>query len=471
MVGALSAIPAPALARSLKANDTIRLGIIGVRGKGAHHIEIFQKLSGAKIVALCDADSEVLQREQDKLAKNQIKTDGYRDMRRLLDRKDIDAVVTATPNHWHSLVTVWACQAGKDVYVEKPVSHNVWEGRKAVEAARKYKRIVQTGTQSRTDPALHEAFHYLRAGNLGTIRLARGFCYKRRESIGRVAGPQSVPASVDYNLWSGPAPMVPLMRKNLHYDWHWVWPTGNGDIGNQGVHEIDMCRWAIGQQGLPERILSLGGRFGYVDDAETPNTQLTYYDYQPVPILFEVRGLPQAAGDEGEAMDSYKGVRIGVVIECENGYFAGGAGGGWAFDKEGRKLKQFVGTGGKDHQENFLKAVRSRKVSDLSADILEGHRSSALCHLGNISVQLGQRLSREKIQSTLRSNQPMEEAFGRFQSHLQANGVDLSLNHVALGPSLSFDPTEEKFRGEWSEYSNLLLRRDYREPFAIRDHV
>jgi ABC-type proline/glycine betaine transport system permease subunit len=175
------------------------------------------------------------------------------------------------------------------------------------------------------------------------MKLVRGFCYKRRKSIGKVQEAQPIPATVDYNLWSGPAPMAPLMRKSLHYDWHWAWLTDNGDIGNQGIHEMDMCRWAAGQAGLPPRVACLGGRFGYVDDGETPNTQLAYFDYQPVPILFEVRGLPMAREEEGESMDNFKGVRVGVVIECEDGYFAGGAGGGSVFDRNGKKIKQFAG--------------------------------------------------------------------------------------------------------------------------------
>jgi predicted dehydrogenase len=357
------------------------------------------------------------------------------------------------------------------VYVEKPVSHTVWEGRQAVAAARKYRRIVQTGTQSRSDPALHEAFEYLRQGNLGAIKLARGFCYKRRASIGRAAGAQPIPSNLNYDLWTGPAPLVPLMRKNLHYDWHWVWPTGNGDIGNQGVHEIDMCRWAIGQQGLPPRVLSVGGRFGYVDDAETPNTQIAFYDYQPVPILFEVRGLPMAKGEEGEAMDNFKGVSIGLVVECENGYFAGGAGGGWMFDKQGKRIKQFAGTGGKDHQENFIKAVRTRKLSDLSADIEIGHWSSALCHLGNISYRLGQKSSPAQIKERLQSNPHMTESWERFQSHLKVNEVDLGQELTVLGPSLTLDTARECFVGDWSEMANLLVRRQYREPYVIREKV
>lgn len=435
------------------------------------HIKLFEKIPGVRIVALCDADRDVLQHGLRLLEKNRPKVDGYADLRHVLDRKDIDAVVVATPNHWHSLLTVWACQAGKDVYVEKPVSHNVWEGRKAVEAARKYNCIVQTGTQSRTDPALQQAFAYLQSGQLGKMRLVRGFCYKRRPSIGQASGAQRVPANVNYDLWCGPAPLMPLMRKNLHYDWHWVWPTGNGDIGNQGVHEVDMCRWVLGQNALPPRVMSYGGRYGYVDDGETPNTQIVFYDYKPVPMIFEVRGLPLAKGEEGETMDSYKRIRIGLLVECEHGFFAGGSGGGVIIDNDGKRVKDWSGPGGRDHQENFIKAVRSRKVSGLNADIQEGHISSALCHVGNISQRLGQRSSPDEVRERAQGNKDAEDALDRCLSHMKANEVDLAKEGVAQGPWLSVDAAAERFVGDWSETANLLLKRDYREPFVIREKV
>ena len=470
---ALAAFPSIGFSQASSPAGDIRIGIVGVGGKGADHINTFKKLPGVRIVALCDADENVLNGQCQKLRKENIEVTGVVDMRKLLDRKDIDAVVTATPNHWHSLFTVWACQAGKDVYVEKPVSHEIWEGRKMVEAARKYKRIVQPGTQSRSDPALHEAFEYLQKGNLGKIKIIRGFCYKRRASIGKVRGAQPLPAKLDYNLWCGPAPMDLLMRKNLHYDWHWVWPTGNGDIGNQGIHEMDMCRWVSGQKTLPPQILTIGGRFGYEDDATTPNTQIAIFAYDPVPIIFEVRGLPmgKAEGDEGEAMDNYKGARIGLVVECENGYFSGGGGGGSAFDNEGKRIKQFKGPGGKDHQLNFIQAVRSRKPEELNGNIEECHISSAMCHMANISYRLGQKSPVSEIKEKLSSCQFCTETFTRFENHLKANEVDLQKTQAVLGPALKMDAGTERFTGDWSREANLLIKREYREPFVIRDQV
>ena len=472
-VGASTGLVGTVCGQVLGANDNIRVAIVGLRSQGTYHIDTFRKIDGVRVAALCDADRNILEREANRFSERGERVDCYADVRKLLEDKNIDAIATATPNHWHSLLTVWACQAGKDVYVEKPVSHNIWEGRKMVEAARKYKRIVQAGTQRRSDTGVLEAFKYIQQGNLGKIKLARGFCYKRRESIGKVSGPQAIPEGVDYDLWTGPAPLVPLRRKNLHYDWHWVWATGNGDIGNQGVHEMDMCRWILGEKGLARRVMSIGGRFGYEDDGETANTQIAILDYEPVPIIFEVRGLPR--GKDNPAMDSYRGIRIGVVIECEGGYFAGGGGGGWVYDNEHRKVKQFSGDGGGGHQGNFIKAVRSRKVSDLNADIEEGHLSSALCHMANISHRLGQMSCPEEVHERIQGNKEAEETFARFSEHLTANEVDLSKEQVVLGPWLAIDPEKERFvsDGEYDmgRWANGLLSREYRKGFTVPAQV
>jgi predicted dehydrogenase len=448
------------------ANSDIRIAVVGIHSQGRNHINWFRKIPGVRVVAVCDADKSFLEREEAEFAKRNEKVATYVDYRKLLDDKDIDAVITATPNHWHALVTVWACQAGKDVYVEKPVCHNIWEGRRMVEAARKYHRIVQAGTQRRSDTGLREAIDYINQGNLGKVVLVRGFVYGRRDSLGKVDGPQPVPETVDYNLWSGPAPMTPLMRKNLHYDWHWVWPTGDGDFGNNGIHYIDICRWVTGKNELAPRVISVGGRFGYVDDGQTPNTQIVFLDYQPVPILFELRNLPRAKGDS--AMDHYRGVRDGgVIIDCENGYFAGG----WAYDKSGKRIKQFRLTEGTGHHENFIQAVRSRKVSDLNADVLEGYLSAALCHMGNISYRVGKQASYEEIVPSIQGNASLMESFERMQDHLLVNGVDIKQTPRILGPWLTMDPQTEKFTGAFAEETNKLVRGSYRDPFVVPETV
>lgn len=458
------------------ANNNIRVAVVGLGGKdsgrkGQQHVNIFRKLPGVRVAALCDVDKEHLEREVKSFKDRKENIDAYIDVRKILDDKNIDAIVIATPNHWHSLLTVWACRAGKDVYVEKPVSHNIWEGRKMVEAANKYGRIVQAGTQSRSDKGLAKALVYIRQGNLGKILLARGLCYKRRASIGKVNGPQPIPESVDYNLWTGPAPLVPLMRKRLHYDWHWLWATGCGSIGNVGLHQMDICRWALGQTALAPRVISIGGRFGYIDDGQTANTQIAILDYQPAPILFEVRSLPRkkedAQKDAWAAMDNYRGIRVGVVIHCEHGYFAGG----WAYDNNGKKIKQFRRDGGGGHQANFIKAMRSRKTADLNADILEGHISSALSHMANISHRIGTESSPDQIKEVISGNKDALEAFERFESHLSANGVDLRKTPAVLGPWLKMDSAKETFVGEFAGRANKFLRRHYRKPFVVPEKV
>jgi predicted dehydrogenase len=455
------------------ANDAIRVAVVGLRGKGAHHVEMLKAIPGVRIVALCDVDEAILDKRASELSAENIAVAKHVDVRRLLEEKDLDAITIATPNHWHALMAIWACQAGKDVYVEKPVSHNVWEGRKLVEAATKYGRIVQAGTQTRSDEALLELAREVRAGKLGRILRARGFCYKRRESIGRVAGPQPIPPGVHYDLFCGPAPLEPLRRSQLHYDWHWSWATGNGDIGNQGIHEMDVCRWMLGEEGLPPRAFSVGGRFGYVDDGETPNTQIAVLDYQKAPILFEVRGLPRKTGVGYE--DQYRGVRIGYVIEGEDASFVGGGGGGWIHDRDGRKVKQLSSEGGGGHMENFVQAVRSRRPQDLAAPIEGAHVSSALCHLANISHRLGTAVPMADVKARETARPDVSEALDRLAAHLGDNGVDLAQTPPVLGPALELVPDEERFASrsdyDLGAFANVLARGTYRPPYVVPETV
>ena len=369
---------------------------MGFNSRGNDHIAGFKKIKGVRLVALCDVDSNVLEKGRADLAKDGIQVQTYTDVRKLLESGEIDAISTATPNHWHALLATWACQAGKDVYVEKPVSHNVWEGRQIVAAARKYGRIVQTGTQSRSNPGLREAIAWLHAGNLGAIQVARGLCYKPRQSIGNVAVPTQVPDHINYDLWCGPSPLKPLMRSKLHYDWHWQFITGNGDLGNQGIHQMDIARWALGATTLSPKVFSVGARAGYQDNGDTPNSQFVYHQYEKASLIFEVRGLPKAKEYQdarwNKSMPEFRGAQVGVIIHCENGYMViPSYESAKAFDKNGREIKSWKQ--GADHYANFVAAVRSRRSSDLNAEILEGHLSSALCHTGNISYLLGKKLA------------------------------------------------------------------------------
>jgi len=453
-------------ARVAGANGDIRFAVVGFNGRGKSHIQGLSEVNGTRLVALCDVDRNVLDREVKKCRDAGQKVEGYTDIRKLLENDDIDVVSFATPNHWHALGAIWAMQAGKDVYLEKPVSHNVWEGRRTVEVARQLNRICQTGTQSRSSSGLAEGIAWVRGGHIGKILRARGFCYKRRPSIGKVDGPQPIPPGIDYDLWCGPAPKEPLMRQRLHYDWHWVWPTGNGDLGNQGIHQMDMCRWALGEGALSPRVLAVGGRLGYVDDGTTPNTMIVLHDYPAAPILFEVRGLP--TGADAKVMDKYKGVSIGIVVDCEGGtMIISNYSTARILDKSGTEIKKFSGSS--SHFANFIDAVRSRKSSDLNADILEGHLSSALCHTGNISYRLGKKRKPEQIRDTVESDKDLAEALGRMEDHLAANNVDLKKTPATLGVVLKMDPQTERFSG--NRKANKLLTRKYRKPFVVPTKV
>ncbi|MEM9382634.1 MAG: Gfo/Idh/MocA family oxidoreductase [Planctomycetota bacterium] len=468
------AMPHVAFSRGGKAwrpNDELRVAVIGIRSRGRGHIGGMHKQEGVRVVAVCDCDTAFLEREKKAFAERGEDLDTHVDLREVLDRDDIDVVTSATPNHWHALLTIWACQAGKDVYIEKPVSHNVWEGRKMVEAARKHGRIVQAGTQSRSSHAIRDAVAWLQAGGLGKIRYAQGLCYKPRRSIGKIDGARPVPETVDYDLWLGPAAREPLTRKNLHYDWHWVFATGNGDMGNQGIHQMDLCRWALGYEGLSSRILSVGGRLGYDDDGNTPNTQVTLHEYgDGPPIVFETRGLPEskAAQSEKWKMDRVNGVSIGAWIHCENGALRlPNYRSAQAYDANGTLVKEWKGAD--DHYANFVEAVRSRDASKLNADIEQGHVSSALCHTGNISHRIGVDARPEEIRELCAGRGPAADAVERMGAHLQANGVDLDADMLTAGALLEMDPATERFTND--PRANRMLRRDYRAPFVVPEEV
>lgn len=456
------------------ANDRIQVAVIGVRGQGSGDTEDFVKnpSHNCVVATICDCDEAVIGRAMTVAEKYQGFTPKYeKDLRRVLDDKSIHAVSIATPNHWHALAAIWAMQAGKDVYVQKPVSHNVLEGRRMVEAARKYGRICQTGTQSRSNQGMREALSYIHSGKLGKVYLARGLCYKRRPSIGLVSGEQPIPKTIDYNLWTGPAPIRPLLRKQLHYDWHWIWDYGNGDLGNQGIHEMDKARWGLGKNELPRSVISLGGRFGYVDDGETPNTMLIRYDYGDCELLFEVRGLPTGSpypgksfAKEGKKRQNYVG---NIWYGTEGFLVCPSYSSGVAFNNDGEVVAQF--NGGGDHKGNFLKAVRSRRYEDLTADIAEGHLSSALCHLGNISHRLGEDEPMVRKVCCFGDSKPAGEALSSMLEHLSDNKVAAEATRWRVGRLLVLDPKTERVVND--QQASLLLSREYRKGFEVPDQV
>lgn len=456
-------LPLAVTSRALGANDEIRVGVVGVGGRGAgSHVPGMQRQPGVRVVALCDPDRGRMGRCAEAFERqHQRKVDQYADVRKLLDRKDVDVIANATQNYWHGLSTIWACQAGKHVYVEKPLSHYIWEGRQMVRAARKYGRIVQTGTQRRSQRSVIEAIRWVRAGSLGKIQHITAFANKPRGPIGKRDTPLPIPDEVDYELWCGPAKKLPLYRNRLQYDCSFVWNTGDGESCNQGVHEIDMARWCLGAAELPRRVMSIGGRFIWDDAADVPNTQIIYYDFPQAPILYEVHNMTAAKGSRN--MPSFRGQSTGICVQCEGGYVNIPA--GQAYDQRGQRIKTF--SGGDDHFANFIQAVRSGRGSDLRADVAEGHLSTAICHAGNISYRLGRRASRKEMLEQVRGVEVWEGMFDRLETYLKGWEIDVEAATVTLGPWLEIDPKAETFRA--NPAANELARGTYREPYLLPD--
>jgi len=518
--------PSTQPSRRIPPSERVAVAVLGLHGRGLEHLENFASNDQVEVVAICDPDEAQYAKAQRKLLEHSrpaAKT--YQDIRKLLEDRAIQAVSIATPNHWHTLAGVWAMANGRDVYVEKPVSHNISEGRRLEQARIKYRRVCQAGLQSRSNRACQEATKYIHDGHIGKVMLSRGLCYKRRDSIGHFED-SSPPPTLDYNIWLGPAPQRPFNKNRFLYNWHWNWDYGNGDIGNQGVHQMDIARWALGK-GLPRAVTSLGGRFGYKDDGLTPNTQLAVFDYGDAKLLFEVRGLKTSP---------LMGVLTGNIVYGTEGFvaFTGDYGTAAAFDNKGKRVKTFHGAS--NHFANFISAVQSRSQSDLNCPVLEGHLSSALCHLANVSYRLGVDQPFPVPGHEVMQDIDLTEAFGRFEQHLadstfstidpnkiaaqfgeapsgpksKSRGVDrdpqasqdsLAQNAAAklhagdsasdepttrpsgpkeqllkletmtyqLGPRLEFDPKTETFGA--NRQANHYLTREYRSPFVVPQRV
>ncbi len=468
-----TALAATALSTSrvMGANDKIRVACIGVGGRGMTTAKWFAKEPGVEIATLCDADTKRM--EQAKNSFPQAKTE--QDLRKVMEDDSIDAIAISTGNHWHALATIWACQAGKDVYVEKPVSHNIWEGRKIVDAARKYKRIVQGGTQQRSDGMHDELKAFLDSGKIGKIKYVRCNRYGLRGSIGGpTKTPLTPPDSVDYDLWLGPAQDVPIHRPKLHYDWHWDWNCGNGELGNWGPHILDDLRNVVFRDkiALPKRVIAGGGRLNWNDAGETPNTHFIYMDTGEVPVIVDVHNLPRKKGVN--AGDTYKRRRTNafVIVECEDGYLTWARGGGAAFDSNGKRIAKFSGNAGAGHAKNFFDAMRSRKQEDLKGEIEQIHYSSAWCHLGNLSYRLGADYSREQAEASVKGFEPWHDVIGDFHEHLTANEIDSKNGKIMLGADLTIDPKKETFTGDSATPEALaLLTREYRKGFVVPENV
>jgi predicted dehydrogenase len=400
-VGAAAAFAAPTLIPSsaFGSNAKVTVAVLGVNGRGTNHIDGFSKLPDVEVVSLCDPDLVVLKKRADEFEKEHgKKVNQVQDLRKLFEDKSIDAVSIATPNHWHSLAAIWAMKAGKDVYVEKPGSHNIFEGRKMVEAATKYDRIVQHGVQLRSSVAVQEAIKHLRDGLIGRVYMARGLVFRERGDIGK-KGLSPVPEGLDYDLWTGPAEMQPFSRDIVHYNWHWTWNYGNGDVGNQGIHETDLCMWGL-DVGLPEVITAGGGRFLFDDAKITPEVLSSQYVYPKEKKMIEFEVRPWYTNMEN-------GAGVGNIFYGTEGYLVV-----YNYDK----YESFIGKNrtpgpskkaGGDHYLNFIEAVRAHDKKILNAPVETAHLSSALAHLGNIAY---------RTQSTIKFDPATETIIGNKEA-------------------------------------------------------
>ncbi|MFB3827257.1 MAG: Gfo/Idh/MocA family protein [Bryobacteraceae bacterium] len=381
-------------------NDTVRVACVGVRGQGQAHIAAYAKMPNVRIAAICDLDPTVLKtRIADAERQAGYRPAAFTDFRKLLEDKSIDAVSIATPNHWHALQTIWACQAGKDVYVEKPCAHNMFEARQMLAAARKYSRIVQHGSNLRSSDAMRQAAAHVREGLLGEVYLSRGLCFKWRDTIGR-APEENPPAGVNYDMWLGPAPKRPFTRNRFHYNFHWFWDYGNGDLGNQGIHQLDVARWLLGVR-YPAKISAIGGHYMFDDDQETPNTLTACFEFDSKKIMvFEVRHwISNAEAEIQSIADPMSGpaagsrISTGNIVYGSKGYLSSANGYKTWMGKDQQPGPAWNGAPDKGNNwANFIAAVRSRKTSDLNAPLEEAVPSAALIHLANISYRLGRTL-------------------------------------------------------------------------------
>jgi predicted dehydrogenase len=450
------------------ANEAIRVAVAGLNGRGGSHISAYNGMSNVRITHFIDPDTRTYEPKLQVMRRaNKPAPQTVQDVRRVLEGNNIDALSIATPNHWHSLMTIWAAQAGKHVYVEKPMSHNVHEGRIAVDMSRRHNVIVQHGTQSRSSQRWNDTVAAVRAGTYGKLLVSRGIVYKLRNSIGNrpTANP---PAELDFNIWTGPAQRTAYHANLVHYNWHWFWDFGNGDIGNQGVHQYDIARWAINGATLPRSVVSIGGRFGYTDQGETPNTQISLMDFGEAKLIFEVRGL-RSPNYHGQGTG-------GNTFHTEDGIIAD-----HRFTRNGQTASEPVrrpanapaaraaGENEAGHFGNFIVAIRSGRREDLNADILEGHYSSALCHLANLSYRVGENLPFNAQSQAFGDDRDAGDAYTRMLEHLRSHNVPMDGQNYRVGRRLEIDARTERFTN--NDAANRLLTRNYREPFVVPERV
>jgi predicted dehydrogenase len=458
-IGLLAAAPA---VRGRSINEKLNLGFIGLGGRGTELLRQFGRLPDVRVSALCDVDKKRL----NSTAKKHREASKHSDLRKLLDDPDVDAVVIATCNHWHVLAAIWACQAEKDVYVEKPLCHNHWEGQQLVKAAGNHRRVVQVGMQQRSDPLQDELKQFLHdEQELGPIKCVEVCRFGPREPIGKRSTPLTPPASIDYDLWLGPAHDEPIYRNNLHYDWHWNWNTGNGEMGNWGVHVLDDAVNVVlrDQVPYPKRVAAGGGRVAWDDAGQTPNVCFAYYDTGTIPIVFTMSNL---VGQPSGRPLRNTGVETGYIIRCEDGYYAGGRGRGAAYDLKGKQLRPFKGDSGTKHPRNFVDAVAARDPGRLNCDVLVGHRSTAWCNLADIAVRVGQPYASNEAMMIGQPHKSWSDMIRLVEQHLAENSVEIAAQ-LRLSPILDFDATQECFVGHRAPDANQLLRRQFRQQFEV----
>lgn len=456
----------------LGANDKVRLGLIGLGGRmnALHHS--FAKVAGVEIAAICDPDQNHIDAMLRTIAKVNEKAPApatSQDLRKVLDDPSIDAVVIATCNHWHCLATIWACEAGKHVYVEKPLGNNLWEEEQTVLASRRHNRIVQVGTQQRSDPMQAKIKQFLHEEQkLGAMKYVVATRFGTRAPIGKRAEPLTPPSSVDYNLWLGPAQEKPIYRDNFHYDWHWDWNTGAGEMGNWGVHILDDVRNVALQDKvtLPKRVVGGGGRVVWDDAGETPNVHFAAFESDEVPVLFALSNLKPTP--DSRLGIGHIGPHSGYAIYCEGGVLAGQRRSATAFDADGKPIQQFRGNSGDDvHQANFIEAIRAEKREMLAADVEVGHYSSSWCHLANVVCRAGQPMAEGDSWDDKIEGAPAGELLEAMKRYLVDQKVAIADGGVSIGSPLEFDAKSYRFTGDNADKANSLVRRECREGFQI----
>lgn len=450
-----AAVLAPAVGRAAGtgANERIRVAVIGLGTRGPAIARNVLRIPGVELVAICDADTQRMDELHDKLSKDPkvgSRLKKVQDFRKVMADPEIDAVMICTPNHWHAHMTLMACEAGKDAMVEKPVCHTMWEGWKMMEAAKKHDRIITGGFQNRGDSGLIRFFDYLESEGqpIGELESVHALWYRLREPIGKRTTPLKPPASVDYNLWLGPAQDDPIYRDQFHYDWHWMWNTGNGELANLGAHNLDIARWAAGDpKGKSVRVKSAGSRFVWNDAGETPNMHWASFDFGTgVPLMVEVRDLPLKP--DVNRNNGFGGISSGMIVHYEGGEFRGGRGGGKLYDRKNKLIEKFAGDGGKDHLVSFFKAMRSRKESELRSKLEDAVYSTQCVLMAGVATRVGTPSTPEDVSKAL-SGEPesVQEMWKHMDQHVGNWNIDYTKEPWMLGPELTYDWKAQRFTG------------------------